>query len=108
MTKVSNTDAPLRSSLLDDEPELVDLIKKYINKYPEMISDLKLAFEKNELENFEQYLHDIKSTGGSYGFMRVTEIAVEIKKQLNNNNATAILVLLDEMEGLHKKMLLAF
>ncbi|RDH81381.1 MAG: hypothetical protein DIZ80_14935 [endosymbiont of Galathealinum brachiosum] len=99
---------PLRSSLLDDEPELLDLIKKYTAKYPSMIQDLKKTFEYTDGSEFEMLLHDIKSTGGNYGFMLITDLAVMIKTHLNNHNRIAIVPLLDELESLHKRMLLAF
>ena len=98
---------PLRSSLLDDEPELLELIKKYINKYPEMIQDLKKTFEYTDGSEFEMLLHDIKSTGGNYGFMLITDLALMIKTHLNNRNRPAIFPLLDELESLHQRMLLA-
>jgi len=44
---VENT-IPLYSSLLGKEPELLKLIKKYVNKYPDMISDLQKTFAKND------------------------------------------------------------
>ena len=95
---------PLRSSLLKNEPELKNLIKKYINKYPSMIFDLKAAFENEDYNLFEMLLHDIKSTGGNYGFMLITDLSVMIKTHLNNNNIKAIIPLLDELETLHKRM----
>lgn len=99
---------PLRSSLLKNEPELKNLIKKYINKYPSMIFDLKAAFENEDYNLFEMLLHDIKSTGGNYGFMLITDLSVMIKTHLNNNNIKAIIPLLDELETLHKRMVLDF
>jgi len=103
----SNEAIPLRSSLLENEPELQDLIEKYIHKYPGMVSDLKVAFENADFKLFEMLLHDIKSTGGNYGFMLITDLAVMIKTHLNNNNKNAVLPLLDELESLHQRMLLA-
>lgn len=98
---------PLRSSLLDNEPELHDLIKKYIHKYPVMIKNLNMAFKEVDLSLFEMLLHDIKSTGGNYGFMLITDLAVMIKTHLNNNNVKSIKPLLDELEMLHQRMMLA-
>ncbi len=98
---------PLRSSLLDDEPELLGLIKKYINKYPSMIKELKKTFEYADGSEFEMLLHDVKSTGGNYGFMLVTNLAIMIKNHLNNDNHFVIVSLLDELEGLHQRMLMA-
>ncbi|MCW8933282.1 MAG: response regulator [Gammaproteobacteria bacterium] len=98
---------PLRSSLLNHEPELHELVNKYINKYPDMIKELRMAFENTDLSLFEMLLHDIKSTGGNYGFMLITDLAIMIKTHLNNHNINAIKPLLDELELLHPRMLLA-
>lgn len=103
---VENT-IPLYSSLLGKEPELLKLIKKYVNKYPDMISDLQKTFAKNDWETFDQKLHDIKSTGGNFGYMNITELAIKIKAHLNDNDYTAIQPLLNELENLHKRMQLA-
>jgi len=98
---------PLKSSLLESEPELFDLVKKYVNKYPEMISRLKVAFDNSDFKLFEMLLHDIKSTGGTYGFMLITDSAVMIKIHLNKDNKQEIALLLDELEALHQRMVLA-
>jgi len=97
---------PLDSSLLENEPELLDLIKKYVCKYPDMISELKIAFDNSDYKQFEKLLHDIKSTGGNFGFMLITELAVMITVHLNNDN-NAVSSLLDELAGLHQRMELA-
>jgi HPt (histidine-containing phosphotransfer) domain-containing protein len=98
---------PLYSSILGKEPELLNLIKRYINKYPEMISELKKSFEENDWESFDQKLHDIKSTGGNFGYMNITELAIKIKSYLNDSDYKAIQPLLNELENLHKRMQLA-
>ncbi len=98
---------PLHSSLLEKEPELFDLIKKYVMAYPEMIRVLKTEMEEKNWDDFNQYLHDLKSTGGNYGFMCITELAVQIKTHLDENNQQAILPLLDELDALQHRMLLA-
>jgi len=98
---------PLKSSLLENEPELLDLIKKYVYNYPGMISELKVAFGNSDFKRFEMLLHDIKSTGGNYGFMLITELAIMIKTHLNKDNKKAVVLLLDELEALHQRMELA-
>lgn len=79
MSSLSEKITPLHSSLLEDEPELIDLITKYINNFPGMVNELKVAFENRNWVDFEIYLHDLKSTGGNYGFMVITETVVKIK-----------------------------
>ena len=98
---------PLPSSLLEDEPELAELIKKYVLKYPQMVSDLKKVFKGKDTASFEMKLHDIKSTGGNYGFMPIADIAVMIEKQLDNGNHVEINSLLDELSELSPRMELA-
>ncbi len=107
MPLLSDKTIPLYSSLLDKEPELFELIKRYVNKYPEMINELKKTFEKKDWDTFDQGLHDIKSTGGNYGYMCITELAVIIKIHLDSSDYIAIAPLLNELENLHQRMLLA-
>ncbi len=106
MVVLKSVNMPLRSSLLDDEPELVVLIEKYINQYPAMMVELNRVFEKKDWVNFEKQLHNIKSTGGNYGFMCITEQAVKIKNHLHAGDSNAIKGLLRDLEGLHQRMLL--
>lgn len=107
MSVESTNASPLYSTLLEREPELIDLIKKYVNKYPEMIRDLKLAYMKKNKDEFNQRLHDLKSTGGNYGFMLITELAIKTRDYLKSNNFVAVEKTLDEMEDLHQRMSLA-
>ncbi len=99
-----NTITPLCSSLLEQEPELSDLIKKYVNKYPEMIDDLKLAYKEKAFEELDHRLHDLKSTGGNYGFMVITELAIKAKNFLKNGDIEAVSAMLTELENLHIRM----
>ncbi len=98
---------PLHSSLLEEEPELIGLIEKYIKKYPTMIEELKHAFESEDWELFAKQLHDLKATGGNYGFMDVTHLTIRIKDLLDDEDHLAIPGFIQELEKLHPRMLLA-
>ncbi len=66
-------------------PEIADdmkkLTKKFVLSLPKKLSLLNLAFETLDWEKLTKISHDLKGTGGSFGFNKITSIAEKINSQ---------------------------
>ena len=73
-----NEKTPIASTLLEEEPELADLLIKYINKLPETRSSIEQAFKEKDWPHIKQLTHDLKSTAGNYGYMQLSNLAYNV------------------------------
>jgi PAS domain S-box-containing protein len=73
-----NTD-PIESELLDEVPEFIDLVTKFVVRLPEMIQDLEAALRASNWAGLKFAAHDLKGAGGSYGYPQVTAVAAKLE-----------------------------
>lgn len=88
------TDAPLppiTSTLLEEEPELVDLIRKYLQRLPSLVANVEETFQNQDWPLLKKLTHDLKSTAGNYGFMPLSEVAERITYHDYTNPDPALL-----------------
>jgi len=71
--------SPIVSSLADD-PDLVDLVEMFVDQLPERLSAMHRAFEQSDLRRLRQLAHQLKGSGGSYGFAVLTFAAAELEE----------------------------
>ena len=76
--QAANQLRPIQSSLLTDEPELADLIYKYVLKLPSLYEQIECAYAEQNWLQLKQLTHDLKSTSGNYGFMALSEVAANV------------------------------
>jgi CheY-like chemotaxis protein/HPt (histidine-containing phosphotransfer) domain-containing protein len=72
-------DAPLVSELLADEPEMADLVAKFLNRLPGYCGRLKAAVGGADFATVAHCAHDLKSVGGGYGYPSLQALAVELE-----------------------------
>ena len=88
----------LTSDILDDEPELIDLIDKFISRLPGMWGAIKQAHKMQDEEEFLRLIHQMKGVGGGYGYPILTEISSKIEFESENKNAEKVNELIEEFD----------
>jgi len=86
------------SSLLDQDPGLAELVQKYVEALPDLIAEIKHAYNKNDWEELRSLTHNLKSTGGNYGFNDISECASRLEFEIlknDNNNIEQLFARLD-------------
>ena len=84
----------LTSNLLDEDPELIDLIDKFIKRLPDMQKAINNAYTENKIEELSGLIHQMKGVGGNYGYPTLTELCSKMEFQITGNhmdNVTALL-----------------
>jgi len=69
----------LRSSLTVDG-DMAKFLSAFIADLPAMVSQLKTLVEEEDREKLQKLVHQIKGTGGIYGFMQLTDAAEHIEE----------------------------
>ena len=95
---VAEEQAPLLSRIQDDDPGIMDVIKKFVDKLPMYYSNLTRAIEQSDWIAMREIVHDLKGTGGTMGYPLVTEIATTMHFQCKSENLPGMQQLLARFE----------
>jgi len=63
-----------------DDPEFQELIQQYIDYLRETLPELKANLEKRDFAALRKYGHNMKGSGGGYGFANLTELGKEMEE----------------------------
>lgn len=72
----------IRSSLLDEDPELIDLVRVFIDRLPGIVDTIIELHRQGNYAELKVKIHDLKSVGGNYGYNQISEVARAMDKQL--------------------------
>jgi signal transduction histidine kinase/DNA-binding response OmpR family regulator len=95
----------LTSSLLNSEPDLIDLIDKFMLRLPVMQASVNLAHAEKNNEEFSGLIHQLKGVGGGYGYPMLTELCAKIEFQVASNEVANINLLIQEFNAMVKQIL---
>lgn len=97
---------PIKSKLLSKEPELVDFVKTFIIKLPAIINELEGILASGDLAMLNVKAHDLKGSGGGFGFDILSDIAEKILIEIEHKNVDAIHGLLLELRSVERRIVL--
>ena len=86
----------LTSNLLTDEPDLIDLIDKFMTRLPEMRDSINQAHTEQDMQEFSSLIHQMKGVGGGYGYPMLTEICAKIEFQVASQDVENTKALIEE------------
>lgn len=98
--------SPIVSNLLEDEPEMVDLVVEFINQLPEMIEKINNATANHDRDALKAEVHKLKGVGDGYGYPELTKIAGKIEFQIAADNQQEIDSLIN-MLGTYTRRIIA-
>lgn len=95
---------PIVSTLLQSEPELEDLVDKFVSQLPELIRELHHLHAEAAWPAFRHKVHDLKGMGGNFGFQMLSELAEHMEQAVRADDLGALAPLLEELDGLHARI----
>ncbi|MGD8940572.1 MAG: ATP-binding protein [Gammaproteobacteria bacterium] len=95
---------PIVSSLLDDEPDLVEMVRYFIKTLPQDISKLKQAALDGDWSTVQSVSHQLKGRGGGFGYPMVSEVASKIEFQLASQNYPSVKTLVSELNNICERI----
>ncbi|MCE9598966.1 MAG: Hpt domain-containing protein [Spirochaetia bacterium] len=81
------------------EKDLEDLIPGYVANVKTYVKDMTAQVAAGEFEPIARTAHNIKGSGGGYGFMKITEIGAQLETAAKANNVESIKSLLAQLES---------
>jgi CheY-like chemotaxis protein/HPt (histidine-containing phosphotransfer) domain-containing protein len=98
-TAASSAGGAIMSQFVDD-PQLADVLPRFIQRLPGQVAALVAAIAEGKLEDAERLAHRLKGSGGSYGYPALTEAARSLEaaaKARDPSLATAALAAVKEI-----------
>jgi HPt (histidine-containing phosphotransfer) domain-containing protein len=77
----------LVSSLLQDDPDLLELVEEFVNGLGECLAGFRRAFEQLDWNRLTTLAHQLKGAGGSYGYAELSNLAKEMEAGFQNHSA---------------------
>ena len=86
--------SPVISDVLDDDPDMISLVRKYVATLKDSIVQIVFHAEQQNLDELRSKINHLHATGGSYGYPFLSELARKVDDALEANdwNVTNILV----------------
>ena len=91
-------------SELASDPELVVVAEMFIERLGEALSQMREAFENNDMKTLKDLTHEIKGAGGSAGFGILTEKCAAMEPLILDNKIEDVKVRLADFFELCKKV----
>lgn len=95
----------ITSSILAEEPDLIDLIDKFMLRLPVLHDAIISAYKNGDKETFLGFIHQLKGVGGGYGYGILTELCASIEEQATTGNEDNVSMLLDKLNTVVQKIL---
>ena len=88
---------PIISTLLSEDPNFTELVEKFVAELPETLTKLRQAHAQQNWPELKSKLHNLKGTGGGFGYPLLTELAGKAEFQVFSENYDAVKAFLDEI-----------
>ena len=95
----------ITSSLLEEEPDLIDLVDKFISRLPGMRVDVFNLHAQENWDSFQKLIHQLKGVGGNYGYPEITDICIAIEVSCNDENYSKVAEQLAEFKIISEQIL---
>jgi HPt (histidine-containing phosphotransfer) domain-containing protein len=80
-----HSDEVLISELADD-PDMAELIRMYVGKFTSKINSMTDYLANNRLDELARLAHQLKGTGGGYGFPSISDAAWRVEQEAKSNS----------------------
>lgn len=65
----------MHQSAYANDPDMAELIEQYTQRLPREVAQLRTLLDGGDLESLRRVTHQLKGSGGGYGFNAITELA---------------------------------
>jgi len=89
----------IRSDFTDD-PEMVPLVREFAAGLPRRIAAMRQAMANSHLEELRRNAHQLKGSGGGYGYPAVTEVAAQLEQDAKAGDVESAALRLKELQRL--------
>lgn len=92
---------PIHSRLLDEDPDLIDLVQEFVRRLPRKLDEIKAFAHNNDMPRLKAAVHDLKGSSGNFGYNQVRDKAQQIEFEIAANNPASITTLIAELDNIY-------
>lgn len=96
---------PLTSLILQEEPELIDLVMKFVRRLPGLLNELHQACRREDWNKAKELAHDLKGVSGNYGYPQMSELALKLEFEIARKDKEATKHLLAAMDNVSQQIM---
>ncbi len=78
----------LKSQLLNEDPDLADVVEEFIEGLDDRIAEMRAAFKAADSASLATLAHRLRGAGGSYGYPELTTAGAEAERQWKQADLT--------------------
>lgn len=104
----TSIEPPIISPILEEEPDLLEILEMFINRLPGMLTNICEAHESKNYAELGELIHDMKGTCGNFGYDALYELSIEIENLIRAKEYSQISVKLIDVEKLTQRILRGF
>jgi len=97
---------PIYSTLLEEDPDFIDLLLKFVNNFKFNLEVINKAIEDEDWEELKSQIHQIKGAGGGYGYQMMTELASQIELHILSENYQGATKLVENLITMYSQIML--
>lgn len=90
--------SPIVSTLLQDEPDIADIVNNFVNRLPKIFQAIRDAYENGNEEEFKRGIHDLKGNAGTFGYNDLSKLTQNIEFELITKNQIVINLLFEQID----------
>lgn len=83
MEHVKMASGPIRSAFAGDA-DMAELVREFVAEMPERVRGLEALWQTQALEDLRRSAHQLKGSGGGYGFGPLSEAAAVLESELES------------------------
>lgn len=103
---INNPDTDILSSeLLENVPNAIALVTRFLNRLTDTIKNIEKHIAEESWEELSDILHQLKGTGGNFGFPKLAELASEMESYAKSESGAELEQQLLELKEMHQQML---
>lgn len=96
--------SPITSTLLQEEPDIADLLQGFIDKLPQKVARLRRTLEGRDQDKLAAEIHDLKGVSGNYGYKVLFELCQKMEFELLAGRMNGLPEMLNRMEHLIERI----
>lgn len=105
-TSENKSSTAVVSSLLEHDPEMITLVKRFVSGLPEVIKEIEKLIDNTDWSELSEALHKLKGTAANFGFNDLSTLAGKMEFQVANKNINELTRLFISLNENYQKILL--
>ncbi len=90
----------LKSTLVQEDPDMREIVLEFVDSLRERITDLRAAYSADDWARLCALAHQLKGAGGSYGYEAITGVAARMEKDFALQRGQAFDAYVKQLEAL--------